>query len=634
GPGCSMVENVDCDDSDPNVNPGAPEVCNGVDDNCNGQVDEGLPTQSYYTDADSDGYGASNATAQVSCAPVSGKVTNKLDCNDANNAIHPGAAEVCNNVDDNCNGSVDEGNPGGGGACSTGQSGVCAAGTLTCSAGAITCVRNVAPSTEICDSLDNDCNGQTDELWPTKGQPCTAGLGVCARSGTNVCTADKTGIVCSATPGSPTAPACDGLDNDCDGLTDEPVITATDNVTSAVWTDVEVAPYYFSSGSCAGGVNGSGTDALAGGAMVMAGGQAGISFQKLSSAGQPTGSTTAPSSLTYSDVAVAQAGDGYIIAGIWSYSPEIDLYYVDASGTLRAQLWSQFNTGNTLDSLRVVRGNGKRVVLAWREAGVGVKMARIEPCYVSSAWEIDGAGCGAVSSTTLVSASTLQPGLGLDSNVPDWGASIACTSGLRKLGLGYIINSTIELHFITANEDGTGKSAVSTVDSESSPTTLTEPEVTFFSSSGDQYLVSWVTNYVGNAPPESDLNFWLTNAQSWHYAYYDYATDNGAASILRPRGSTTGSELWLTAERYITDSSGFKEQLMSRRLDLTGLKLPSDTDTTIEFSAMMGSCSGQPAQCRPGNKVAITHHAPFSRLYYSASGGSPAGSYESTLTCN
>jgi hypothetical protein len=413
---------------------------------------------------------------------------------------------------------------------------------------------------------------------------------------------------------------------------DEPVITATDNVTSAVWTDVEVAPYYFTSSSCAGGVNGSGTDALAGGALVMAGGQAGISFQKLSAAGVPTGSFSSAATYTYTDVAVAQAGDGFLIAGVWAYGPEIDLYYVDANGTQRAYLYSQFNTGNALDSLRLVRGKGKRVVMVWREAGVGVKLARLEPCFVSSAWQIDGAGCGAVSSSTLVSASTLQPGIGLDSNVPDWGASIGCTTGLAKIGVAYIINSTIELHFITANEDGSSKSTVSTVDTESAGTTLTEPEVTYFSSAGDQYFVGWVANYP--SPAESDLDFWLTNAQSWHYAYYDYATQNGAASIARPRASTNGSEILVTASRYIADSSAFKEQMMSRRIDYTGLKLPSDSDTTIEFSATMGDCTGQPAQCRPGNKVAITNHEPFSRIYYSASGSSPAGGYESTLTCN
>ncbi|MBI5056473.1 MAG: DUF1566 domain-containing protein [Nitrospirae bacterium] len=77
---------TDCNDNNPAIHPGAAEVCNGIDDNCNGNVDEG------FTDADSDGYTA--------CAG---------DCNDNNPAIHPGAAEVCNHSDDDCDGNADEG---------------------------------------------------------------------------------------------------------------------------------------------------------------------------------------------------------------------------------------------------------------------------------------------------------------------------------------------------------------------------------------------------------------------------------------------------------------------------------------------------------------------------------------------
>jgi hypothetical protein len=77
----------DCNDANPTVHPGATEVGNGVDDDCDGLVDEGLPV-----DADSDGYPAGGG-----------------DCNDANPAVHPGAIEVRNNIDDDCDGLVDEG---------------------------------------------------------------------------------------------------------------------------------------------------------------------------------------------------------------------------------------------------------------------------------------------------------------------------------------------------------------------------------------------------------------------------------------------------------------------------------------------------------------------------------------------
>jgi hypothetical protein len=78
--------------------------------------------------------------------------------------VHPGATEVCNDRDDDCNGQTDEGDPGGGAACSTGELGVCAAGTRTCQAGSLACVRNTAPSAEVCTGgLDEDCDGQADQ---------------------------------------------------------------------------------------------------------------------------------------------------------------------------------------------------------------------------------------------------------------------------------------------------------------------------------------------------------------------------------------------------------------------------------------------------------------------------------------
>ncbi len=185
-----VTNNTDCNDANAAIHPGATEVCNGLDDNCNGMTDEGLTYLSYYPDADFDGFGSATAAAQSACAPVAGKVTNNTDCNDANAAIHPGAAEVCNGLDDNCNGVADEGNPGGGAACSTGQFGVCSAGTRVCTAGSLQCTRTMGPSPEICNGLDDDCNGSVDETFPDKGTACSAGLGVCLRSGVKVCTAN------------------------------------------------------------------------------------------------------------------------------------------------------------------------------------------------------------------------------------------------------------------------------------------------------------------------------------------------------------------------------------------------------------------------------------------------------------
>ncbi len=102
--------NDDCDDNNATINPGASESCNGIDDNCNDLVDDGLPLLTYYLDFDNDGYGdaaVSLDTCQVT-APE-GFVSNDSDCNDDAADINPSVAETCNGIDDNCNGLVDEG---------------------------------------------------------------------------------------------------------------------------------------------------------------------------------------------------------------------------------------------------------------------------------------------------------------------------------------------------------------------------------------------------------------------------------------------------------------------------------------------------------------------------------------------
>ena len=101
--GDGFTNDLDCDDADPAISPTAAEVCNGVDDNCNGSVDEGLETATWFVDADADGYGSLDELREA-CAAPSGFVGNDWDCDDAAAEVHPGADEVCSGPDRNCDG--------------------------------------------------------------------------------------------------------------------------------------------------------------------------------------------------------------------------------------------------------------------------------------------------------------------------------------------------------------------------------------------------------------------------------------------------------------------------------------------------------------------------------------------------
>jgi hypothetical protein len=103
-----VLNNLDCNDSNGQINPSANEVCNSIDDNCNSQTDEGLTFTTYYSDLDNDGFGSGAGTSLCS-NPGAGYSTNALDCNNANSAINPSATEICNSADDNCNLQIDEG---------------------------------------------------------------------------------------------------------------------------------------------------------------------------------------------------------------------------------------------------------------------------------------------------------------------------------------------------------------------------------------------------------------------------------------------------------------------------------------------------------------------------------------------
>ena len=128
-------------------------------------------------------------------------------------------AETCDGLDNDCDGTADNGDPGGGSSCVTNLQGACAVGVTKCEEGKVECFPSVEPgqNPETCNGLDDDCDGAVDEDDPGGGGACmAAAFGEC-KAGTEKC--ENGGIKCK--PGAPQPEVCDGLDNNCDGNTDE-----------------------------------------------------------------------------------------------------------------------------------------------------------------------------------------------------------------------------------------------------------------------------------------------------------------------------------------------------------------------------------------------------------------------------
>ena len=109
GDGDGVPASLDCDDSDFSVYPGAVEVCDGVDNDCNEVVDDEYARggQIFFLDRDGDGFGVWEQ-AKVRCAAPAGYVDNSTDCSDDDADVYPGAPEFCDKVDQNCNGDLDD----------------------------------------------------------------------------------------------------------------------------------------------------------------------------------------------------------------------------------------------------------------------------------------------------------------------------------------------------------------------------------------------------------------------------------------------------------------------------------------------------------------------------------------------
>ncbi|MBR58481.1 MAG: hypothetical protein CMH54_10730, partial [Myxococcales bacterium] len=131
------------------------------------------------------------------------------------------SGEICNGIDDNCNQLIDD-VVGLGEECSNENEYGSCIGSMQCVGGVpdLKCIGTVA-SPETCNGLDDDCDGQTDEGFPSLYSPCVDGIGNCERPGFHQCSDDGTGTVCNAEAAQPEAEICDGLDNDCNGETDE-----------------------------------------------------------------------------------------------------------------------------------------------------------------------------------------------------------------------------------------------------------------------------------------------------------------------------------------------------------------------------------------------------------------------------
>ena len=104
--GDGFTTETDCDDTNPNVYPDAPEICDGADQDCDGEPDNDI-TRNFFVDFDVDGFGNPNQWI-VACEPSQGFVDNSLDCDDTDGAIHPMASDICDDIDNNCNGIIDE----------------------------------------------------------------------------------------------------------------------------------------------------------------------------------------------------------------------------------------------------------------------------------------------------------------------------------------------------------------------------------------------------------------------------------------------------------------------------------------------------------------------------------------------